>query len=164
MIANKLVVKMKSKILSVLTLLFFPFLIGLIYNSISPFGLKLFDSDNFIENKESTLKEINSYEAFRLKEKDDVIFIDSRDPWEYSKMRVASSINIPEFSFDANSPIIKSLNKDYLYVVYCSSDDCDISFRLARNLRRIKFTNLRIMKDGIEGWRKNNFPLEGSEI
>lgn len=155
---------MKSKVLKIFQLILFPIIIGIIYNFISPFGLKILSSEKFIRNDSLIIKEINSFEALQLREKNEVVFIDSRDPWEYSKIHVAGAINIPEFSFESNNSVVKSLNKNFIYIVYCSSEDCDISFRLARNLQRLKFINLRIMKDGIEGWRKNQFPVEGSDV
>lgn len=152
---------MKYKLLSWASLILLPILIGLAYNIISPFGVKLFQNVNSGKLNQNVIKEINSAKAYEMSQNTDLIFIDARDQWEFSKQRISGSINIPEFSFDSSSPVVNSLNKNSKYIIYCSSEDCNISFKLARELQKVKYKNLSIMKDGIEGWRKNNFPTEG---
>lgn len=168
--------KMRSKIITFLTLIILPIIIGLAYNSITPFGLNIFhtnkkhfESSSILFNGINTTKvnsdifSLISKDVWKLNDRHIIVFIDARDPWEYSKKRIANSINIPQFSFDINDPKLLALNKENLFVIYCSSEDCDLSFLLAKELKRAKFKNLAIMKDGIEGWKNNGLPMEGCE-
>jgi rhodanese-related sulfurtransferase len=167
---------MKTKFITFASIIFLPSVLGLIYNFISPFGLSLFESNKkFSSSAENILSgikaknlgndifSVSSKDARMLTDEYKPIFIDARDPWEYSKKRIINSINIPQFSFDSKNPKLLGLKKENLFIIYCSSEDCDLSLQLARELKRINFKSLLIIEDGIEGWIKNKYPLEGCE-
>jgi len=155
---------MKLKFSNILFLLLASSLIGIIYNFISPNGISIFnvkaDHLNSINNI-SGIKELNSSKVFSLVSNIDLIFIDARDQWEYSEKRISGAINIPEYSFGNNNTLVKSLDKKMSYIIYCSSDDCNLSHKLAFRLNKLGFNNLIILSDGIEGWIKKNYPTDG---
>ena len=122
---------MRSKIITFLTLIILPIIIGLAYNSITPFGLNIFHTNKkHFESSSLLFHGINatkvnsdifsliSKDVWKLNDRHIIVFIDARDPWEYSKKRIANSINIPQFSFDLNDPKLLALNKENLFVIY----------------------------------------------
>lgn len=163
---------MKSKLLRVVLLLTASSAVGIFYNFISPNRLVLFSKLNDkhdyniheLENKiksSNELIEITSEQAYELNDELNTIFIDARDQWEYSKKRIMNAINIPEYSFDNDSALLKNLNKNGYYIIYCSSEDCNLSTMLALKMKKIGFKKLFILKGGIETWISKNFPTEG---
>lgn len=163
---------MKSKLLRVVLLLTASSAVGIFYNFISPNRLVLFSKLNDkhdyniheLENKiksSNELIEITSEQAYELNNELNTVFIDARDQWEYSKKRIMNAINIPEYSFDNESTLLKNLNKNGYYIIYCSSEDCNLSTMLALKMKKIGFKKLFILKGGIETWISKNFPTEG---
>ena len=90
-------------------------------------------------------------------------FIDARDNWDFSDGHIKSAINIPEFSFEPTDSVLAGLDKSAKYVVYCSSNDCDISKRLASEMQKLGFSSLFVFLDGYEVWLQNKLPID-SEV
>ena len=106
------------------------------------------------------LLRVSLEQAFFLYTENTAKFIDARDQWDFAEGHVMGAINIPEFSFNPNDSLVNSLNKEDFYVIYCGSDDCEISERLAKELHKIGFSKLAILKDGWEVWLNNQYPTE----
>jgi rhodanese-related sulfurtransferase len=151
---------------------------GLAYNYISTNGLPLIREEMKIEYvSDSTFTQLNSgsdednivikglnlKQAYELYSKQLAIFVDARDQWEYSEFHITGSINIPEFSFEPDSPNVTSLGKNDIYVIYCDGDDCDVSKRLAAELMKLGFANVYVFLGGIFEWRDAGYPIEGAE-
>lgn len=163
---------MKFRLFRILSLLIAASAIGILYNFISPNKLPLIKTNVKNETKKledikntfgssKDIYEINAKEAYSLQSKMDIVFIDARDQWDYSKKRIMNSINMPEYKYEPNLPLVKSLKKDGLYIIYCSSEDCNLSKMLAYKLKKQGFKYLLTLKDGIEGWIDNAYPIEG---
>lgn len=141
-------------------------IIAFSYNYFSANGIKLFINDQeqieLKKQKISKLQKINfvSLEtAKRIYDDNIALFIDARDQWEYADGHIFNSINIPEFSFSPYLPIVKSLDKNGYYVIYCSSQDCDLSRNLATRLQDLEFKNISVFSGGWESWVKANLPI-----
>lgn len=116
-------------------------------------------SKNLPVEKNKVIRLINSSEAIDFFNKNDAIFIDARDPWEFSDSHIFNSINIPEYNFNPNNPILNALNKDGIYITYCSATDCDLSRRLATKLKAIGFKNVFVYSEGFERWVELRYPI-----
>lgn len=143
--------------------------VGLIYNIIQPDGIPLFRTETKLESleesstqllEENVFGEINLKSALKLYENDAAIFIDARDQWEYSEGHIKGAINMPEFSFDPELPFVRALDKNQLFVLYCDADDCDVSKRLAEELKIIGFKKLLVYTGGWHEWKINNLPVQ----
>lgn len=145
--------------------------LGLVYNFFSANGIPLIREkqkityltdeeleEGNIEQGES-LRAVSLDQAYRQYEMG-IQFIDARDNWDYEDGHIAGALNFPEFSFEPDSEIIKSLNKEYRYIIYCGSDDCDTSKRLAVELLKLGFKDLIVFEDGFEVWKENDYPVE----
>lgn len=62
------------------------------------------------------------------------VFIDARDPMEFELGKIPGSINLPYDYLDDYSELIEGLDQDMIYVIYCSGDECSLSFDLAEYL------------------------------
>jgi len=115
-------------------------------------------SDNY-QDKSKIIRLINTSEAKDFFNKNDALFIDARDSWEFSDSHILNSINIPEYNYNPNNPIIKLLDKNGIYITYCSADDCDLSRRLATKLKTNGFKNVFVYSEGFEKWIELRYPI-----
>lgn len=154
-------------------------LFGIIFNALSNESLDIIrketelsyasvkDSANDL-SEEVTVTENETIEPYLLKIDDaynlyssgKIIFIDARDQWDFNDGHIKDAINIPEYKFEIEMPIVKALNKNFKYIVYCGDVECDVSKRLAIELSKIGFKNIMILEGGWTKWIENNYPAE----
>jgi rhodanese-related sulfurtransferase len=154
-------------------------LFGIIFNALSKNGLDLIRTEtelNYanIENPTDYLKQnadevnieskepalIKLEEAYNLYSSGKVIFIDARDQWDFNDGHIKGALNIPEYKYDIEMPIVKALNKNFSFVIYCGDIECDVSKRLAIELSKIGFKNILILEGGWTKWIELNYPIE----
>ncbi|OGU58248.1 MAG: hypothetical protein A2V66_03385 [Ignavibacteria bacterium RBG_13_36_8] len=107
---------------------------------------------------------ISIEQAYQLFSSQSAIFIDSRDKWDFSDGHIPGAINIPEYNFDPGSKIVTNLDHKNLYIIYCNSDDCETSKKLANELLKLSFNKLLIFESGWDSWILKNYPIEKSEL
>lgn len=105
--------------------------------------------------KEPKAIKINlAYKLFNDGEK----FIDARSSEEFSEGHIKCAVNIPFYESEKYMNIINSLNKNYIVVVYCSSNECDISTLSGDELFKMGFKKVYVFVDGWEEWVKYKYP------
>lgn len=163
---------MKNKFFNnIAKILFFSLIASLLFNTFNEDGIPVIGEEkNYLTYEDNaTTKEVlpprlvTLSKAYELYESGEAIMIDARDNWDFSDGHIKNAMNIPEFSFRSNDAKIKSLSKDKIYIIYCSSDDCDISKRLADELYKIGFSNILFFEEGYEGWNNSGYPVETGE-
>ncbi len=102
---------------------------------------------------------ITSEEAAKLieKQQSNITILDIRTKQEYATGHIKSAKLIDYYSpqFEAE---LKELDRNAPYVIYCRSGArTSNAFEL---MKRLGFTNVYNMQDGIRGWLKNSLPLE----
>jgi hypothetical protein len=138
----------------ILLLIVISALLGIFYNLVSPSGIPFIRENIDLKYAEPELNtkidslqlpsESNIVEpslimteaAYALYDSKKILFIDARDQWDFNESRIKGAINIPEYKFDINMPIVKALNKDFTFIVYCGDVECDVSKRLAIKAKR----------------------------
>ncbi len=85
------------------------------------------------------------------------IVIDTRTPDSYALGHVPGSINLWHRKITAEATA--SLPKDKLLVTYCAGVYCNASTKAAAKLAALGF-RVKEMLDGIEGWKREGYPLE----
>lgn len=148
------------------------FAIGIVYNSFSANGIPLikkeaavvFDTnEELTESETENLNEIKAltteqvYEIFGSKE---AKFVDARDNWDFADGHIPGAINIPEYKFTPDDPNLKLLDKNEKIIVYCEGDQCEVSKRLAIELKKIGYKKVWIYLGGWEEWSGNKLPIE----
>lgn len=147
--------------------------LGVLYNTFSANGIPLvrehkslsWASDSSIsETTGNSLsfepKAITLSQAYKFYVEGKAKFIDARDKWDFGDGHIQNAVNIPEYNFEPSSPKVKYLKKDQLYILYCGSDDCELSQRLASELNKLGFKNIYVFLDGYEVWLQNGYPVE----
>jgi rhodanese-related sulfurtransferase len=98
-------------------------------------------------------------QAYDLYTSGKTLFIDARDKWEFADGHITGAINIPEYNFDKNNPILKTIPKNKTIVSYCDGDDCEMSVKLADNLFNLGYKNVYIFFSGWKEWKKAGYAV-----
>ena len=151
----------------ILALFIFAAVIGLGYNSFSPRGINIFNTEDSDQTEQSLNNElgfiipkINLSQAKKLLDDEEVIFIDARDNWDFDEGHIKGAINLPEYKFEDLVPEEIIPDKNILYVVYCSDEDCGTSEKLAEKLAKKGYANLLVFEGGWNSWLKEGLPFE----
>jgi rhodanese-related sulfurtransferase len=86
-----------------------------------------------------------------------IIMVDARTPETFARGHVPGSINMPHRTIDSSSTA--SLPRDKVIVTYCDGIYCNASTKAAAKLTALGF-KVKEMLDGMEGWRKEGYPVE----
>jgi rhodanese-related sulfurtransferase len=87
------------------------------------------------------------------------LFVDAREPADYAAGHIGNAFNIPAQSFGQHfSRVAPMLTPDSALVLYCDGKECDLSHRLADNLRQQGYTNLHMLFNGWTAWRDAGLP------
>ena len=115
------------------------------------------DQVKFYENKLAF--EMDPADLFlALANNEKVIAVDARKPAGFAAEHIPGAINIPHRTMNTDTTM--SLDKDYLYVVYCDGIGCNASTKGALNLSRLGFKVKELM-GGIQWWKFDGYGTEG---
>ena len=90
-----------------------------------------------------------------------IILIDLRDSEDFDRIHAQGAINLPYFYFDeAVSDFIEKVDEDQQILLFCEGMLCGISARAAKELQDLGYENISIIKQGFDGWKKLNLPIE----
>lgn len=90
------------------------------------------------------------------------IFIDAREPEEYTAGHIEGALRLPFERFDEYWPFVEPVifdSKDKEFVTYCSGAECELSLFLARHLRTLGYNNVSIFFGGWSQWQENGGPI-----
>ncbi len=102
-------------------------------------------------------------QALKLYNSGRALFVDARDKWDFAEGHIDRAINIPEYSFDKNNPILKTIPKNKTLVTYCGGDDCEMSEKLAEYLFELGYKKVFVFFGGWREWQTANYPIETGE-
>ena len=130
------------------------------------YGLILFFSAGILPGNGQVLdsakyKSLDPYDFhLRYLITDSAILLDVREPFEFKGKRIRDAINIP-----ASGNLEKAadtLNKDFAYFLYCSTDYR--SRNAAEALYKKGFRKLYNLEGGIVAWKKDNMPVQKGRL
>lgn len=87
-----------------------------------------------------------------------VIVVDARSKESYQDEHIPGAINLHHRLISPEST--SQLNKDLLYVVYCSGIGCNASTKGSLNLTKLGF-NVKELIGGLEWWKRDGYETEG---
>jgi rhodanese-related sulfurtransferase len=86
-----------------------------------------------------------------------IVVVDARNTETYTRGHVPGAINLPHRTIDFSTTA--SLPRDKVFVTYCEGVFCNASTKAAAKLAALGF-KVKEMLDGMEGWRKEGYPVE----
>jgi rhodanese-related sulfurtransferase len=90
-----------------------------------------------------------------------IIVVDARTPQAYARGHIPGAVNLPYRKID--SSITNRIPKDTIVVTYCDGVFCNASTKAAARFSSLGF-RVKEMLDGLEGWKKEGFPVEESVL
>jgi rhodanese-related sulfurtransferase len=96
-----------------------------------------------------------------LRERHDVIVIDTRSEAAYAEQHIPQAISFPHRKMTAAST--ENLDRNALYVTYCDGVGCNGSTKGALKLAELGF-NVKELIGGIEWWKRDGYATEGATV
>jgi rhodanese-related sulfurtransferase len=92
------------------------------------------------------------------------LFLDARAPADFDVGHIAGALNLPARSFAEHISVIAPLlTPASPMIVYCDGLECDLSHRVAGELRHLGYTNLYWVVNGWTEWKRAGFPKASTE-
>jgi rhodanese-related sulfurtransferase len=93
-----------------------------------------------------------------------VLVVDTRDAQDFRREHLPRAISLPYHGFNEHYPqFAASVPKDRPLLLYCYGTDCGLAARVGKRLIAEGYTQVTILRNGIEAWKAANLPLERSE-
>jgi len=91
----------------------------------------------------------------------EVTILDARDAADYEAdpRRIEGAVRV---DLD-NMSWLGGYSKNTQYIIYCKHPKCETSKRLAREMRVRGFTNVQVLRGGIDAWIKAGHPLSSEQ-
>jgi rhodanese-related sulfurtransferase len=134
--------------------------LGLLSNAISPNGIRLITPPKKAPKPEEFIPLKQAHDFW---EGGNAFFLDARKPEDFEAGHISKAINLPIEEFPEYFPkVAPMLTLDGPIVVYCDGMECELSHRLAAELRQLSYTNTHILFNGWTVWRTAGFPVESA--
>jgi len=94
-------------------------------------------------------------------QRDKLVFVDVRSPYEYQTLRIKGAINIPlsDAEFVQKIQSLRKRVRDKAIVVYCNGKTCMKSYKAVSKCRKFKIDNVIAYDAGIIDWARK-YPEE----
>lgn len=97
--------------------------------------------------------------AFSKTSNGEGILVDVRNKEDYQKEHALGALNLPYYGFsEYYSDFAKRIAKKEAIFIYCYHWRCDWDSWVAKRLITSGFSNLTLIEEGFEGWKKLNLP------
>lgn len=113
---------------------------------------------------EDQADQISIAQARELFEQNAALFLDARSRDDYLQGHIRGALSLPWQEVDEHfADISDKLGENSVIITYCDGKSCLLSHHLARYLKDMGFSRVRVLKNGWSLWRQNGFPVEGNE-
>lgn len=90
-----------------------------------------------------------------------IMAIDARSAEAYDNEHIPGAVNIPHRTMSAETTA--HLDKEVLYVTYCSGIGCNASTKGALKMLNLGF-KVKELTGGLDWWKKDGYPTEGKKV
>ncbi|MGA0110965.1 MAG: rhodanese-like domain-containing protein [Chthoniobacterales bacterium] len=138
-------------------ILFFPaasLALGAAYQAVHPEGLWSLDPP--AEMHEDGFARVTWGEAQPKVSSGAWLLVDAREPEQFAAQHIPGAVSLPANSYgEALLFFAEEHARNRPVVVYCGTEDCELSAELAARLRdEAGFEDIRILRGGILAWRR----------
>ena len=134
--------------------------VGLVVNFVRKDGLGIIaEADEF--RVRTNAEFVTTEDAWRLFEEGKAFLIDARDPASFRRERIEGALNASPTQAGVDSLAWIAPANPYV-IVYASEASQRQAGVLADKLLDAGFKKVRVLLDGIEGWKKAGHPVEGA--
>ena len=94
----------------------------------------------------------------------EVLVIDTRDEPDFRKQHIPGAVSLPYHEFNQRYPhFAESVSEARPLLLYCYGTGCGLAARVGKRLITRGYTDVTILRGGIEAWKAGNLPLETPE-
>lgn len=137
-------------------------MLGLGINAVSSRGIPLWPPKVRANSVGTPISVTQAYQQWKL---GTAVFLDAREPADYAAGHIANALNLPAQSFSSHfGAIAPMLTPASELIVYCDGIECELSHRVAGELRRLGYTNLQLVLNGWSQWSSSGFPRSSEEV
>ena len=112
----------------------------------------------------SQFHQVDAQKAKRLAENPKVLVVDTRDARDFRREHIPGAISLPYHGFNGRYPqFAASVPEDRPLLLYCYGSHCGLAARVGKRLITKGYTDVTILRQGIEAWKAANLPLETPE-
>jgi rhodanese-related sulfurtransferase len=130
--------------------------LGLLSNAVAPKGISLLTPPKKVPKADEFVPVDQAHQWWS---EGNTFFLDARKPEDFEAGHIANALNLPVETFTENYPkVAPLLAPDSSIVVYCDGAECELSRRLAEELRGQGYTNVHMLHNGWTAWRTAGFP------
>ena len=130
--------------------------LGFISNAVSPKRIPLIAPPKQAPKVEEFIPLEKAHEMWQS---GNGFFMDARKPADYEAGHIPNALSLPEEEFAPNySKLAPMLTPDTPIVAYCDGTECELSHRLATELKQQGQTNVHILYNGWSEWKKAGYP------
>lgn len=102
-------------------------------------------------------------DAHEWYENGEAAFVDARSEVAYERARIAGALHSPAPDGQENGDPVAELDTDRRIVTYCGCPH-HLSALRGASLIREGYVHTYAIMEGFDGWRRNDYPLEGSSV
>jgi rhodanese-related sulfurtransferase len=104
---------------------------------------------------------VDAQKAKRLVDSPKVLVVDTRDARDFRQDHLPRAVSLPYHGFGEQYPeFAATVPKDRPLLLYCYGSDCGLAARVGKRLIAAGYTDVAILRHGIEAWKAANLPLE----
>ena len=112
----------------------------------------------------SRFHQVDAQQAERLAESPEVLVVDTRDTRDFREGRIPGAVSLPYHEFGERYPqFAASVPGDRPLLLYCYGSGCGLAARVAKRLITEGYTDVTILRQGMEAWKAADLPLETPE-
>lgn len=106
---------------------------------------------------------IDEKRAYQFFNDGETVFVDTRNPDDYSQGRVKGAVFLPAYEKENRFPVLQPLlPKGYRLILYCYGPQCEMAEDVAGFLAQLGYKKMMIMASGYRVWKKAGYPVEKS--
>lgn len=105
---------------------------------------------------------VNLAEAYAIWQRREALVIDARPAPDYRELHVPGAVNLPPESWPqlGQVPVLHSLPRQQLLLIYCSQESCDDALKLGKKLQALGFTRIMAFTGGFRAWDEAGYPVD----
>jgi rhodanese-related sulfurtransferase len=84
------------------------------------------------------------------------LLVDARDEEQFNAQHIPGAVSLPSYAFpELLAFFAEEHGRNKVAVIYCGTEECDLSVELATRLRgEVGWNDVRILEGGFLGWRR----------
>lgn len=134
---------------------------GLAVNALRLDGLPLFTRAGSSQTGIKPIEKISLPDVFQLYTRKQAVFVDTRDPYAFAQGHIPGAISVQPGTTGAMIDALRS-SQGKPIITYCSGPDCPLAEKLARELKTMGISNVKVMTEGWYAWQNSGYQVEGN--